>query len=313
MQSLVSTGAARRTPGVGGDVARSARRRRNLTGWLFISPIVVGVVAFQFFPIFVSMAASLTKWDGISPPEFVGLSNFTDIFTDDPLFYNTLWNTTYFTLASIPLTVGIGFFLAVLCAQRVRGVSFFRTAFFAPYVTNVVAIGFVWFWFFHPSDGVVNGLLQQVGIHGPEWLSSSTWAMPAVIVVSVWQGVGYPMIILLAGLQGIPEMLYESAKIDGAGPLARIRYVTLPLLTPHFLFLLITQFISSFQVFGLIYVMTKGGPGHSTSVYIYNLYENAFAYGKMGYACALAWILFAVIASVTYAQWKLQSRWVFYA
>ncbi|MFD2081284.1 carbohydrate ABC transporter permease [Actinopolymorpha cephalotaxi] len=290
-----------------------ARRRTNLTGWLFISPIVVGVVAFQFFPILVSMAASLTKWDGISPPEFVGLSNFTDIFTDDPLFYTTLWNTTYFTLASIPLTVGIGFLLAVLCAQRVRGVSFFRTAFFAPYVTNVVAIGFVWFWFFHPSDGVVNGLLQQVGIHGPEWLSSSTWAMPAVILVSVWQGVGYPMIILLAGLQGIPEMLYESAKIDGASSFARVRYVTLPLLTPHFLFLLITQFISSFQVFGLIYVMTKGGPGHSTSVYIYNLYENAFAYGKMGYACALAWILFAVIASVTYAQWKLQNRWVFYA
>lgn len=313
MQSLVSPGTTRETPGAAADPARAERRRRNLTGWLFISPIVVGVVAFQFFPIFVSMAASLTKWDGISSPEFVGLANFTDIFTDDPLFYTTLWNTTYFTLASIPLTVGIGFFLAVLCAQRVRGVSFFRTAFFAPYVTNVVAIGFVWFWFFHPSDGVVNGLLGQVGVHGPEWLSSSTWAMPAVIVVSIWQGVGYPMIILLAGLQGIPEMLYESAKIDGASSLARVRYVTLPLLTPHFLFLLITQFISSFQVFGLIYVMTKGGPGHSTGVYIYNLYENAFAYGKMGYACALAWILFAVIASVTYAQWKLQNRWVFYA
>jgi multiple sugar transport system permease protein len=313
MQSLVSIGADRGVSPPPADSARRARVRRNITGWLFISPIVVGVVSFQFFPIFVSMGASLTKWNGISPPSFVGLSNFVELFTEDPLFITTLWNTTYFTLASIPLTIGIGLLLALLCARRMRGVAFFRTAFFAPYVTNVVAIGFVWFWFFHPTEGVVNGLLGQVGVDGPAWLSSSTWAMPAVIVVSIWQGVGYPMVILLAGLQGIPEVLYESAKIDGASAASRVRHVTLPLLTPHFLFLLITQFISSFQVFGLIYVMTKGGPGQATSVYIYNLYQNAFAYGKMGYACAMAWILFAVIASVTYAQWKLQDRWVFYA
>ncbi len=313
MQSLVSTRTERPAPAAGPANARRARARQNLTGWLFIAPVVFGVVAFQFFPIFVSMAASLTNWNGISPPSFVGWSNFTQLFTQDPLFLTTLWNTTYFTLASIPLTIGIGMLLALLCARRARGVAFFRTAFFAPYVTNVVAIGFVWFWFFHPTDGVVNGLLKQVGVDGPAWLSSSTWAMPAVIVVSVWQGVGYPMIILLAGLQGIPETLHESAKIDGANALSRVRHVTLPLLTPHFLFLLITQFISSFQVFGLIYVMTKGGPGHATSVYIYNLYQNAFAYGKIGYACAMAWILFAVIASVTYAQWKLQKRWVFYS
>jgi multiple sugar transport system permease protein len=228
------------------------------------------------------------------------------------LFLQTFKNTVYFTLASIPLTIGIGLVLALLCARPIRGVAFFRTAYFAPYVTNVVAIGFVWFWFFQPDNGVINGLLSQLGISGPQWLSSSSWAMPAVIMVSVWQGIGYPMIILLAGLQGLPNEFYESAKIDGAGAGQRLRFITLPLLTPHFLFLLITQFISSFQVFGLIYVMTKGGPGHATSVYIYNIYQNAFSYGKVGYASAMAWILFVVIAAVTFLQWRLQKRWVFY-
>lgn len=297
--------------GRGGSKDR-LRWRRNLTGWLFIAPVVVGVASFQFFPIVVSMFASLTKWSGISDPEFIGVSNFIDMFTKDPLFLTTLKNTVYFTFVMIPATIALGFLLAVLCMRKIRGIAFFRTAYFTPYITNVVAIGFVWFWFFHPSQGVINGLLQQVGIDGPSWLASSSWAMPAVILVSIWQGVGYPMIILLAGLQGIPEVLYESAKIDGASVLGRIRHVTLPLLTPHFLFLLITQFIMSFQVFGLIYVMTSGGPGHSTSVYIYYLYQNAFAYGKIGYAAAMAWVLFALIAGVTFLQWRLQRHWVFY-
>lgn len=310
MQLLTS--AARDEARAASDRTSSVRLRRNLTGWLFIAPVVFGVVAFQFFPILVSLGASLTDWTGLSTPEFVGFANFVELFTGDPLFLQTLLNTTYFTLATIPLTIGIGFVLAVMCARKMRGVIVFRTAFFAPFVTNVVAIGFVWFWFFHPSQGVVNGLLGQVGVDGPAWLSSSTWAMPAVILVSVWQGVGYPMIILLAGLQGIPDVLYESAKIDGASTLSRVRHITLPLLTPHFFFLLITQFISSFQVFGLIYVMTQGGPGHSTSVYIYYLYQTAFSYGKLGYACAMAWLLFVLLASVTFLQWKLQKRWVFY-
>jgi multiple sugar transport system permease protein len=312
MWSTLSAGVDRAISRPTAAAAKKARLRENVTGWLFIAPVVGGVLAFQFFPILVSMVASLTSWDGISSPRFVGLANFVELFTRDPLFLTTLANTASFTVASIPLTIGLGLILALLCARKVRGVSFFRTAFFAPYITNVVAIGFVWFWFFHPTQGVVNGLLDFVGVEGPAWLSSSTWAMPAVILVAVWQGVGYPMIILLAGLQGIPEVLYESAKVDGASAWARVRFITLPLLTPHFLFLLITQFISSFQVFGLIYVMTKGGPGHATSVYIYNLYQNAFGYGKVGYACAMAWILFALIASVTYLQWRLQKRWVFY-
>ena len=159
---------------------------------------------------------------------------------------------------------------------------------------------------------MLNGLLSLVNIDGPAWLSSLTWAMPAVILVSVWQGVGYPMVILIAGLQNIPENLYDAAKIDGAGSWNRFRNITLPLLTPTFFFLMITQFIASFQVFGIIYVMTDGGPANATSVYIYYLYQNAFSYGQMGYASAMAWILFILLAVVTFVQWKLQKRWVFY-
>lgn len=291
---------------------RRSRWRRNVEGWLFIAPVILGILVFQFAPLLVSIYASLTDWDGISPARFVGLNNFKTLFTGDPLFITTLKNTAYFTIGSVPVSIAVGFGLALLCNQPIRGVAIFRTAYFAPFVTNIVAIGFVWFYFFQPTDGVLNGILGVGGIHGPAWLSSSTWVMPALISVSVWQGVGYPMIILLAGLQGVPVELQEAATVDGAGRFRRMWSITMPLLTPQFFFLSITQFISSFQVFGLIYVLTKGGPGHDSTVYIYYLYQNAFAYGKMGYASAMAWLVFVLIALVTLVQWKLQKRWVFY-
>ena len=292
--------------------SRRMARRRNIEGWLFIAPVILGVVIFQLFPIVVSMYASLTSWNGINPPKFIGLENFRTLFGNDALFTTTVKNTIYFTIGTIPLTIILAFFLAMLCNQKVRGIAIFRTAYFAPYVTNIVAIGFVWFYFFDPSQGVVNGLLSQIGVHGPAWLSDSNWVIPALIVVSVWQGVGYPMVILLAGLQGISAEIQEAATVDGANAFRRTWSIILPLLTPQFFFLLITQFISSFQVFGLIYVMTQGGPGHDSSVYIYYLYQNAFAYGKMGYASAMAWLMFVLIAAITFIQWKLQKRWVFY-
>jgi multiple sugar transport system permease protein len=193
-----------------------------------------------------------------------------------------------------------------------RGISLLRAAYFAPYITNVVAIGYIWYWIYNPERGLINALLSGIGIDGPSWLASSTWAMPAVVIVSVWQGAGYPMVIFLAGMQGIPKDLYEAAEIDGAGPWRRVRRITMPLLTPHLFFVLVTQFITSFQVFGIIYIMTQGGPGHSTSVYIYYLYQQAFGSGKLGYASALAWLLFIILVTVTYVQWRLQRRWVFY-
>jgi multiple sugar transport system permease protein len=290
----------------------SQRWRHNLEGWIFIGPAIIGILAFQFVPILVSMYASLTKWDGMNPPEFAGIDNFRRLVVEDEFFRETLKNTIYFTLGHIPLTIIFALGLALLCNLHLPGISLFRTAYFIPAVSNVVAISVVWFWIYQPESGVLNSALSRIGIEGPAWLSSTTWAMPAVILVSVWQGVGYPMVILLAGLQGIPAELYEAARIDGASHWNQFWKITVPLLTPTLFFLLITQFISSFQVFGIIYVMTSGGPANATSVYIYYLYQNAFAFGRMGYASAMAWILFAIIAAVTFIQWKLQKRWVFY-
>jgi multiple sugar transport system permease protein len=286
--------------------------RRHLTGWLFIGPVIVGVIAFQFVPVLVSGYASLTDWNGMTAPHFRGLSNYTTLFTDDPLFLVTLRNTIVFTVGSIVLTIAMGLALALLANQPIRGIGIFRAAFFTPVVTNVVAVGFVWFWLYQPSDGLLDGLLGLVHVDGPAWLASNRWAMFAVIIVAVWQGVGYPMVILLSGLQNIPTELYEAATVDGASAWTRFWRITLPLLTPQLFFLLIMQFITSFQVFGIIYVMTHGGPGTSTSVFIYQIYEAAFAYGKLGYAAAMGWVLFLIVGVVTYLQMKFEKRWVFY-
>jgi multiple sugar transport system permease protein len=288
------------------------RWRRHIEGWIFIGPVILGITIFQLAPIVVSIFASFTNWNGLTSPEYVGIDNYKRLVADDPFFRQTVRNTLYFVAGHIPLTICIAMALALLCNAQMRGIALFRTAYFMPAVSNVVAVSVVWFWFFQPRDGVLNGLLDVVGIDGPAWLSDITWAMPAVIIVSVWQGVGYPMVILLAGLQGIPDSLYDASKVDGSTARQRFFDITLPLLTPSLFFLLITQFISSFQVFGIIFVMTNGGPANATSVYIYYLYENAFSFGRMGYASAMAWLLFIGIALVTFVQWKLQKRWVFY-
>lgn len=302
------------TPAVAtGEGGTSGRRHRRqaFEGWLFIAPVVIGIAVFQLVPVMVSVYASFTDWSGLSDPEFIGLDNYRAM-PSDPLFFTTVKNTLYYSVAFIPLSIIAGLLLALLCHGKLRGMPFFRTAFFVPYVVNVVAVSLVWFWLYSPTQGPINGLLAMVGIDGPAWLTSSTWAMPAVIIVSVWQGVGYPMIILLGGLNGIPTTLVEAATVDGASWFRRLRSVTLPLLTPQLFFLLITQTIASFQVFGLVFVMTNGGPANSTTVFIYYLYQNAFAFGRLGYASALAMVLFVAVLLITLVQWRLQKRWVFY-
>lgn len=290
---------------------RRVQHRNTLTGWMFIAPLIFGIAAFQLVPVLVSIFASFTNWDGITSPRFLGLGNYQRLL-DDPFFATTLRNTVVFTLGVIPLTIVAALVLAVLCNGPSRTLNaIFRTAYFTPYVTSVVAIGLVWTQFFTPS-GVLNQLLSRLGVDGPSWLTSSSWAMPAVILVSAWQAIGYPMVILLAGLQAIPDTLHEAAKVDGAGALRRFFSVTLPLLTPQLFYVLVTQIISSFQVFALIFVMTKGGPGNATNVYIYYLYQNAFTFGDLGYASAMAWVLFLIIGLITFAQLRLQRRWVFY-
>lgn len=291
---------------------RRNRRRRTREGWLFALPLVFGIVAFQAVPIVVSMYTSFTSWDGFNSPQLVGGRNYVDLIGNDPIFLQVVRNTIVFTVLGVPVTVVLALVLALLGNLKIPGTAFLRMAFFTPYVMNVVAIGFVWYYIFGPTNGLINQFLRNLGITGPAWLADSSWVIPAVVVVSAWQGVGYPMMILLAGLQGIPEEMYEAARIDGASAWSRLWRITLPLLTPQIFFVTISQFIASFQVFGLIYVLTKGGPGYSSSVYIFYLWQVAFQQGKFGYAAAMAWLIVALIAVLTWIQWKLQKKWVFY-
>lgn len=291
---------------------RKSDRRRTLAGWLFVIPIMIGILAFQAGPVVVSIFASLTNWSGLSSPTFIGLNNYKTMFTADPQFWHSLAITGIFTIALVIFSIAIGIGLALLCNQQIRGIAIYRAAFFTPVVTNVVAIGFVWFWIFNPQAGLINSALSVFGITGPSWLTGQVTALIAVIIVSVWQGVGYPMIIILAGLQAISSNYREAAMVDGASRWRIFWSITLPLLTPNIFFLVIWQIISSFQVFGLIYVMTKGGPDNATNVLIFNIYQAAFSEGRLGYAAALGWVLFIIIGAFTLLQSKLESRWVFY-
>jgi multiple sugar transport system permease protein len=287
-------------------------KRQNLAGWLFVGPVIAGVLFFQLAPVAASLVVSLTNWSGLNAPRFLGLENYKELFTADDTFWPSLKNTVIFTVVVVVLTIFIGLGLAVLCNQKIKGIGIFRTLYYSPAVTNVVAIGFVWFWLYNPDNGLFNSTLKTIGIDGPAWLSDTKTALIAVIIVALWQGVGYPMVILLAGLQSIDQSLIEAATVDGASAWRRFWSVVFPLLTPSLFFLTITQFITSFQVFGIIYVMTSGGPNNATSVFIFQIYEAAFGHGRLGYASAMGWVLFVIVGVVTAIQWKMEKRWVHY-
>jgi multiple sugar transport system permease protein len=294
-----------------------ARYRRRIwaaiRGWLFIGPVVFGTLLFNILPLLPTFYASLTSWNGLGAPKWVGLANYERALGGgDDVFLKSLQNTIIYTIGYVPLGIVVGLALALLTNQRLPGISFFRGLFFLPVVTSLVAVGMIWRWIFNWHFGPLNWGLTQVGIPAPRWLGDPTWAMVAVIITGVWASMGYNMVILLAGLQNIPQDLLDAASVDGAGTWARFRNVTLPLLTPAIFFLSILSVIGSFQVFALIYVMTGGGPGSATFVYIYHLWQQAFQLRNMGYASALAVMLFAVIAAITAFQWQMSKRWVFY-
>jgi multiple sugar transport system permease protein len=295
-------------------VASRSRNRRNVVrGWLFIGPVVLGTLIFNVLPVIPTLITSFADWDGLTAPSFVGLANYRQMFGGaDPLFSRSLVNTVIYTVGYVPVGIGVGLCLALLVNNHLRGMAFFRALIFLPYVTSLVAVGIVGRWVFSDQYGVINGLLASIGITGPHWLGERGWAMTAVIVTAIWANMGFNMVIILAGLQGVPDTLLEAAELDGAGPLARLRHVTLPFLTPTLFLLLILQTIGSFQVFALILVMTGGGPGDGTYVYIYHLWYEAFTLRKMGYASAMAVVLFAVLLAITWAQNRLARRWVFY-
>jgi len=281
------------------------------TGLLFILPWLLGTSIFVIRPFITSIYLSFTSYDIVSPPKWVGTANYQTLFTDDPLFWKSLKVTMLYASMAVPLGVAAGVLLAALLNQKVKGMTFFRAAFYAPSVVPSVATSIVFMWILNPEIGLVNGLLKQVGITGPNYLGDAKWALPSIVLMSLW-GVGGSMVIYLAGLKDIPTYLYEAAVIDGASSWQRFRQVTLPLLTPVILFNLVMSVIGAFQVFTEAYVMTKGGPDDSTMFYALYLFKRAWNFLDLGYASAMAWILFLIVVSIMLIIIKGQNRWVHY-
>ncbi len=295
----------------------TTRRRSPLASesrwaWLFLAPTLLGLAVLSAGPIIAALGISLTKWDLLTAPQFVGLDNFASLLSDRR-FLTAIRNTTFYTATSVPLGLLLGLGLALALNQRLRGISWIRTAYFLPVVTSTVAISLVWSWIYSPDSGPLNGVLGFFGLPAQKWITDPFWAMPSIVVMSVWQGLGTTVIIFLAGLQAIPEDYYDAAAVDGAGAAARFRYVTLPLLTPSIFFTGILALIDSFQVFDQVYVLARPGrPTDATVTLVYTIYENGFQNFKMGYAAAAAWILFVIVAVMTIAYFRLQGRWVHY-
>jgi multiple sugar transport system permease protein len=280
--------------------------------YVFVSPWIVGLVVFTAGPILASLYLSFNDYAIIAPPQWTGIANFRKAFVEDDLFWKSLANTAYYVGIGVPLRVVFAFLLATLLNAEIRGRLFYRIAYYMPSIIPGVASAVLWIILLNPRLGLINLLLGLVGIPSVNWLGSPDWSKPALIMMSMW-GVGGSMVLYLAGLQGIPQALYEAADIDGASRWSKFWNVTIPLMTPIILYNLITQIIGSFQVFGAAFIMTRGGPLNSTLFYMLHLYNFAFQYFRMGYASALAWVLFVIILIFTLITLKWSQAWVFYA
>lgn len=299
-----------------GTISRPRRsgnlaRREALTFYLLISPWLLGFLIFVLGPMVASLFISFTRWDLLSPAKFIGLQNYEKLFTRDPLFWQSLKVTTIYTVIYVPLELAGGLVLALLMNQKLRFVGVFRTIYYLPSVLPGVAFVVLWMWILHPDVGLLNTLLSYVGIQGPRWLADPQWALPALLMMSLW-GLGRSMVIYLASLQGIPKHLYEAAAIDGAGSWQSFWRITLPMLTPTIFFNLVLSVISTFQTFTSAFVATDGGPLDSTLFYVLYLFRQAFQYFNMGYASALAWVLFVIILVLTLLIVRSSDRWVYY-
>jgi multiple sugar transport system permease protein len=287
-------------------------KREAIEGYVFIFPWLIGFVVFLAGPLLASFYFSFTEYELARPPVFIGLKNYVKL-VDDPLFYQSLKVTAIYTFFSVPLGITLSFLVALLLNQKVKLLGFFRTMYYMPALVPAVASAMLWIWLLNPEFGLVNALLKQLfGIKGPPWLGNTRWALPSLIIMSLW-GVGGPMLIYLAGLQGVPTEMYEAARIDGANAWKCFRYITIPQMTPVIFYNLVSGIIGSFQVFSAGYLMTGGGPGHATLFYVLYLYDNAFRWFKMGYASALAWVLFVIIMVLTVITIRSSSAWVYYS
>lgn len=288
--------------------------KKSLVGYAFISPWLIGFIVFTAGPFITSVYLAFTRYDVVSSPEWVGLANYRMLLFDDPLFWKSLWITVKYALVAVPLGIVAGVGLALLLNLKIVGISVYRTVFYLPAIVPIVATSVVFMWLLNPRIGLVNQLLQLFGMlpkDCPTWLDSAKWAFWSLVFMSLW-AVGGSMIIYLAGLKDIPETLYEAAMIDGAGAWQRTVHVTLPMLTPVIFFNLVMGIIGAFQYFTQAFIMTQGGPEDSTQFYALYLFNRAWRYLDMGYASAMAWILFVIIMVLTGLVFKTHKRWVHY-
>ncbi len=289
-----------------------SKTRESIAGLLFITPNFIGITVFTIIPIIAGLYLSFTEWDMFSDPEFIGFKNYTEMFLEDDVFWLSFKNTVFFTLISIPGGMILSLLFALALNTNIRGVNIYRALIFLPYICSTVAVGLAWKWIMSPDFGILNYILSIFGLPPLGWLSDSSTALISVCIVSIWHGAGYNMIIFLAGLKGIPQSYYDAAKIDGANYFQRLIKITIPLLTPTIFFVFIVSMISSFQVYNWIYVMTQGGPGDSTKVLVYYIWETAFQYFRMGYASAIAYFMFIVLFFITLMQVRYLSKKVNY-
>ena len=290
--------------------ARGHFRKEYYAGYLFVLPWLAGFLVLGGGPLLFSLFMSFCDYDILSPPRFVGWRNYREMLFQDPLFYKSLGNTLFMAL-SIPLGMAASLGIALLLHKETRGMALYRTLFYLPAIMPAVAASILWIWIFNPTEGIMNALLARVGIEGPAWLQDPYWSKPALILMMVW-GAGGSMIIWLAGLKSIPTHLYEAADLDGAGTLRKFWNITLPMLSPYILFNIIMGLIGTFQIFTQAFIMTQGGPVDSTLFYAYALFNNAFRFLRMGYASAMAWVLFFIVLSLTLIQLYASKRWVYY-
>jgi multiple sugar transport system permease protein len=291
-----------------------SKRRENFYGYLFMTPWLLGFFGLFIGPGLASLYLSLTKYDVLSAPEFIGAANYVKMLTDDDLFWPSLGRTFYFAALGVPLGVIGSMFLAILLNNQLRGVTVYRTLFFMPSLVPLVASVVLWKWLLNTDFGIVNQTLRDLGVANPPgWFSDRQWAIPSLIFMRLWASIGgTQMIIFLAGLQGIPDSLYDAASIDGANSWQRTRHVTIPLLTPTIFFNTVLGIIGALQTFAAAFVATEGGPGFATWFFSLNIWKHAFDYWNMGYAAALAWFFAIIIVGLTIFQMTISKRWVFY-
>ena len=289
----------------------SKEKRETILGWVMVSPFLIGFVFLTAIPMIASFVISFSEWDMLSNPEWIGFDNYKKLFFKDKLALHSLNITILFTIVSIPLNILFGLALAMLLNTSIRGLAIFRTIYYLPAILSGVAVALMWRWIFSTEFGLLNALLSMIGIEGPAWLTDRIWVLPSFVIMRLWS-VGGGMIIYLAGLQSIPTNLYEAANIDGANWWHRTRFITLPMLSPTIFFQLIVGFIFSMQIFTEAFIMTNGGPADASLFYLLYLYRQAFQYFDMGYASALAWVLFVVILVLTIILFKTGKSWVYY-